>query len=288
MLSLTFQYPATSLNLPVNDLVSVTIPFKTWVYPGGEVQVRLLELPKPPAAARLFALLRNAQDFIELLMLTNAVKEAYLGVPIHLRCPYLPGARQDRVCSPGDAWALKVYAQQLNTQNYVSVEVLDPHSDVALELVDRIYPLDAAGLAAEVLKNTVAGQDAVPDWSKAVLIQPDHGAATRTAALAERLSIRVVGTGVKIRDSATGEITRVAIEKAPQCWPSAEDYISGKTVIIADDICDGGRTFIELAKVLRQYQPKAIVLYVSHGIFSKGLEVFDGYIDHVLTPYSFQ
>lgn len=281
MLKLTFQYPATT-NLLEEDYVNVNIPFKTWVYSGGEVQVRLLELPKPPAAARLLALLCNTQDFIELLMLTNAIKEAYLDTPIRLRCPYLPGARQDRVCSPGDAFALKVYAQLLNAQNYVSVEVLDPHSDVALKLVDRIYPLDAAGLAAEVLKNTVAGKNAVPDWSKAVLLQPDHGAAARTTTLAALLNIQVFGTAAKKRDPTTGEITGMEIQR---WW---EGGCKDHTLIIADDICDGGRTFIELAKVLRPYQPKAIVLYVSHGIFSKGLKVFDGYIDHVLTPYSFQ
>jgi ribose-phosphate pyrophosphokinase len=281
MLKLTFQYPATTTVLEEN-YVNVNVPFKTWVYSGGEVQVRLQELPKPPAAARLFALLCNTQDFIELLMLTNAIKEAYPDTPIRLRCPYLPGARQDRVCSPGDAFALKVYAQLLNAQNYVSVEVLDPHSDVALRLIDRIYPLDAAGLAADVLKNTVAGQNAVPDWSKAWLLQPDHGAAARTATLAALLNIQVFGTGAKKRDPTTGEITGMEIHK----WWLKE--CKGHTLIIADDICDGGRTFIELAKVLRPYQPKAIVLYVSHGIFSKGLGVFDGYIDHVLSPYSFQ
>jgi ribose-phosphate pyrophosphokinase len=281
MLKLTFQYPATT-NLLEENYVNVNVPFKTWVYSGGEVQVRLVELPKPPAAARLFALLCNPKDFIELLMLTNAIKEAYPGTPIHLRCPYLPGARQDRVCSPGDAFALKVFAQLLNAQEYASVEVLDPHSNVALELVDRIYPLDAAGLAADVLKNTVAGQNAVPDWSKAWLIQPDHGAAARTTALAALLNIQVFGTAAKKRDPTTGEITGMEIHK----WTLGE--CKGHTLIIADDICDGGRTFIELAKVLRRYQPKAIVLYVSHGIFSKGLAVFDGYIDHVLSSYSFQ
>lgn len=285
MLKVTFQYPATT-NLLEENYVNVNVPFKTWVYSGGEVQVRLVELPKPPAAARLFALLCNAQDFIELLMLTNAIKEACPGTPIHLRCPYLPGARQDRVCSPGDAFALKVYAQLLNTQEYASVEVLDPHSNVALELVDRIYPLDAAELAANVLKNTVAGQNAVPDWSKAWLIQPDHGAAARIAALADLLSIPVIATGVKIRDLTTGEITGIKVQKLLSDYPLSE--CKDHTLIIADDICDGGRTFIELAKVLSPYQPKAIVLYVSHGIFSKGLGVFDGYIDHVLTPYHFQ
>ena len=33
------------------------------------------------------------------------------------------------------------------------------------------------------------------------------------------------------------------------------------------DICDGGRTFIELAKVLKDNGAKRVTLYVTHGIF---------------------
>lgn len=288
MLKLTFHYPYCPLTNGAVDITSsksldLQIAFKTWVYSAGEVQVRLLNLPQPPAAATIFALLRSTKDFLELLMLTNAIREHYHKLPITLRCPYLPGARQDRVSSPGDAWALKVYAQALNTQNYTSVEVLDPHSEVALELVDRIYALDAQTVATQILKNTSAGQAAVSDWSKVALVAADKGGIARTRALAKKLRVPVMGYGEKNRDSATGEIVSTTLVAC-----GSPENFKDRTLIIADDICDGGRTFIELAKVLRPHQPKAIVLYVSHGIFSKGLEVFQGCIDHVLTPYSFQ
>ena len=39
-----------------------------------------------------------------------------------------------------------------------------------------------------------------------------------------------------------------------------------------DDICDGGRTFIECAKLLKAAGVGSMALYVSHGIFSKGLD----------------
>jgi ribose-phosphate pyrophosphokinase len=53
-------------------------------------------------------------------------------------------------------------------------------------------------------------------------------------------------------------------------------------VVIIDDICDGGRTFIELAKVLKgEYGVKHVTLIVTHGIFSAGMRVFDGLIDEI-------
>jgi len=41
--------------------------------------------------------------------------------------------------------------------------------------------------------------------------------------------------------------------------------------MIVDDICDGGATFILLAKELYAAGAKEVNLFVTHGIFSKGL-----------------
>ena len=66
------------------------------------------------------------------------------------------------------------------------------------------------------------------------------------------------------------------------------DYHLKKDVTIVDDISDGGRSFIELAAVLRKRNVGKIYLYVTHGIFSKGLDVlFEAGIDEVFTTNSF-
>ena len=41
-------------------------------------------------------------------------------------------------------------------------------------------------------------------------------------------------------------------------------------ILIVDDICDGGMTFIKVAEVLKNFGTKQIDLAVSHGLFSKG------------------
>ena len=56
----------------------------------------------------------------------------------------------------------------------------------------------------------------------------------------------------------------------------------------AYDICDGGGTFLGIASLLKQAVPSSpLGLYVTHGIFSKGLEVFNGLIDGVYTANPF-
>lgn len=63
--------------------------------------------------------------------------------------------------------------------------------------------------------------------------------------------------------------------------------LTDKTVMILDDICDGGRTFIEAVKHLREAGAKRVELYVTHGIFSKGVEnLLDNGIDHIYTTNS--
>jgi len=71
----------------------------------------------------------------------------------------------------------------------------------------------------------------------------------------------------------TGNILRTEI-------PVLDQHADIKYVIV-DDICDGGRTFIELAKAIKEGRPTAeVYLVVTHGIFSGGFydlnEVLDG------------
>jgi ribose-phosphate pyrophosphokinase len=62
--------------------------------------------------------------------------------------------------------------------------------------------------------------------------------------------------------------------------------------VIVDDICDGGRTFIEVAKAIRKNRPTPIYqdkifLVVSHGIFSNGLYELSKWVDGVWSTNSF-
>jgi ribose-phosphate pyrophosphokinase len=59
--------------------------------------------------------------------------------------------------------------------------------------------------------------------------------------------------------------------------------------IIIDDICDGGRTFVELAKAIKAGRPTAkIYLIVTHGIFSAGYDQLSEYVDRVYTTNSYK
>lgn len=61
-----------------------------------------------------------------------------------------------------------------------------------------------------------------------------------------------------------------------------------KDYIIIDDICDGGATFINIAKEIKKaYSCNHIYLIVTHGIFSKGFYELCDYFDGIYCTNSY-
>lgn len=237
------------------------IPHTTLKFPGGEVQVRLDHQTKNVYGSKretlLCANIRNSDDLMELLLLTDVVRrEGIKNVSLYM--PYIPYARQDRVCYPGESLSLKVFCDLINAQKYDKVTVWDAHSDVALALLNNVSHLK---LSTILFNNSVWFNDKV-------LISPDAGAMKKVGEAAKLLKAEMV-VAKKIRDPNTGEITGTDVDMAHLDRPR------GRKWLIVDDICDGGRTFIELAKRMNEMvSHNGIYLYVTHGIFSKGFDVF--------------
>lgn len=61
--------------------------------------------------------------------------------------------------------------------------------------------------------------------------------------------------------------------------------IQDKEVLILEEFYS--ESIVELAKALNAKGAKAVYLYVTHGIFSKGFEELNKYIDHIYTTNSF-
>lgn len=181
---------------------------------------------------------------------------------------FLPNARYDRHMFKGDAAALKVFANLVNAMEFDAVCALDTHSNVAENLFKCFYNLSQKEAAVHF------ASDPRIDF----LVAPDAGAAKKTEEAAKEVEKPYI-TMAKVRNLKTGEITGMRI---------LDDVdLTGKTVMILDDICDGGRTFIEAAKYLREAGAERVELYVTHGIFSKGVEnLLDNGIDHIYTTDS--
>ena len=249
------------------------IPFKSFIFSGGEVSVKLdlndtlIDTDKP---FLIRTDLTSSDKLIELAMIVDALRrEAGLKIKIGLDIPYLPYARQDRVCARGESLSLAVVAKFINSLDFETVRVHDVHSDVSLALIDRVENVEAASLVYKLWHQ-------FPEVKNAVLVAPDAGAIKKVLKVAQVTGLPMVRAD-KIRDVNTGAITETVVYS---------DHIRDKSFLIVDDICDGGRTFIELEKVLRPLTDAYVYLYVTHGIFSKGLEPL-GCFNKVYTAFPF-
>jgi ribose-phosphate pyrophosphokinase len=95
------------------------------------------------------------------------------------------------------------------------------------------------------------------------LVSPDAGAMKKIYAVSERTKISDIVVASKVRDVSTGKIVYTDV---PVTMTHAN-----KKFLIVDDICDGGRTFVEIAKNIHEkFTDANVYLIVTHGIFSAG------------------
>lgn len=189
---------------------------------------------------------------------------------IELIYPYLPYARQDRVMERFEPFSLKVFCNLLNSLNLDSVVVFDPHSDVGPALINNCRAIPQWEIANDVIPQGIL------DDQRIIYVSPDAGAYKKTHKLA--LDDSRICMGAKMRNGR-GEIVSTKVYSPVD--------LTGRDCLIVDDICDGGRTFIELSKALKKEGAARVMLYVTHGIFAKGFDELRQHIDHIYTTDSF-
>lgn len=253
--------------ITITDDRGRVLPYKTLVFSGGEVQVRVDKASYGTTTKiTITAYVSSANDLMEVFLAKDAVSRLDPFCSVDLVLPYLPYSRQDRVCYPGESFSLAVIARLLNSSGFTRVKTWDVHSVVASGLIVGFENVPAADFVSKIKFETLP-----------IVVAPDAGAVTRAAQCARALNTSVMHAQKK-RNPDTGAIVGIDFK---------ENHVGDRDFLIVDDICDGGRTFIELAKVLRQKTRGSVMLYVTHGIFSQGEAVFDSLIDKVYTANLF-
>lgn len=207
----------------------------------------------------------NEGQFLQLAQLLSLLEsvDTYTG-PRTLELTYLPYGRQDKEISNESTFALRTFASFLNILNFDRVIIHDPHSEIALKLIknsEAVYPVKLVETSAQLLAGEI------------VLCYPDKGAVTKYTKVYESL-YRPHIYGEKVRDQSTGNI--LSYQVVGECL--------GKNVLIVDDICDGGATFKILAKDLLAAGATQVNLFVTHGLFSRGVKtLLDSGITRIFT-----
>lgn len=227
------------------------------VFSAGEIH-----LTSPPVSPQLRADIHSSETLMKLF------GALHTGVPKILHIPYLPYGRADRYMpnAGGEVVGVKLLGDILNQFNLEKIYTLDAHSSASSLVINNLTNIPPYAIIKQALNN-LAG---------AYLVSPDAGAEKKIYSYAKMFGTPVL-RAYKTRDTKTGEITGIQfIDKPPK----------NAIFVVVDDICDGGKTFIELAKS-GGFKPQNSILCVSHGIFSKGLEELKKYYGEIFTSDSF-
>lgn len=235
-------------------------PIEVTKFPDGTSQVWKLRPEQLSLNSRVYWRFESEAEVMHLAQLAALFAES--GIRASLEIRYLPYARQDKAIANDRTFALRPFAQILNAMGWSAVTIRDPHSTEALRLISRsaavYYVAEAAAAFAECGCDTVCF--------------PDAGALSKYATMFD--AFRVVHAE-KVRDQATGAITGTKLH----------GDVHGARVLIVDDICDGGATFIALCRALLEAGAVFVGLFVSHGLFSKGISpLLESRIERIFTP----
>lgn len=191
----------------------------------------------------------NEAEIIQVLQLaTLCNRVSKHGFKAMLLVPFLPYGRQDKEVSNETTFALSVFLDVLNKSSlFARVATVDAHNTS----IEGLINISANNYLEGVIKLTE------PD----VVCFPDKGATTRGYFTNDLPSLHLD----KVRNQSTGEIEGLEYK--------GELDLTNQVVLIVDDICDGGRTFIEAAKLLYSKGALRVCLFTTHGIYSKGVQV---------------
>lgn len=273
-----------------NKILNLVYPDKSEIkfnknsYPDGQNNLVI----NPYSIAKIKTIIENSELSIQIksrlnnwldleIIIATVASLRKLGIKeIHLYTPYLLGARSDRQFENGsNSYLVDVLAPVLNSLNLESITVMDVHSDVASACIKNLKTLDNWKIVDFFFEHNLNDDGYL-------LVSPDAGALKKIYKITDKLAYKKdVIVCSKSRDEE-GKLTKTIVP--------INATMLGKDFIIIDDICDGGATFINIAKEIKKWDTtnsSKIYLIITHGIFSKGFEELSKYFDGIYCTNSY-
>lgn len=217
-------------------------------FPDGEISVQILDNVRGRDVFLFQSIAHDPNNYLmELLILIDAMKRAS-AKSITAVIPYFAYARQDRKDKPRVPITAKLVANLLSTSGASRILTMDLHAGQIQGFfdipVDNLYsrPLLAEAIEAEHLKNLV-------------VMAPDLGAIKKARSYANHLK----------GEFALVDKRRVSSEEV-EVYALIGD-VSGRDVLIVDDMCSTGATLVATAEACHKRGAKRIFGALTHGLF---------------------
>lgn len=186
------------------------------------------------------------EDITLLMFYKKYIDDIYPNSEKNLILKYIPYSRMDRKISPF-VFSLKYFCDFINDLNFNKVIVLDAHSNVSTALLKRCVELSIKPLV-----------DHVFSFEKNIdyVFYPDAGAMKRYSEADIIPKDFPYFYGNKRRNLKTGEIIDFSLVEKPN--------LQNKKVLIIDDLCSKGGTFLASAQKIKEEGASDVILYVTH------------------------
>lgn len=234
-------------------------------FPDGEVQITLGEFSRKDTI-QVRCRITNAEELFLIKQVFDILDRNEMVYDVFIS--YLMGMRMDRVMDFNRPFTLKIVADILRSSKAQSFDVLEPHSGRTVQLLGMHYEPWPS--------------DTIPqEMQHCQIVLPDAGAKERYE---PRFFYGFPEDTIfcsKVRDIETGRITSIQVDNP--------ERISGRPMLVIDDLCDGGGTFLGIAEAIRKVNPDAeINISVVHMVNPKGIENLSKTFNHVYFTNSYK
>jgi len=242
-------------------------PIEERRFQGGEFKFRPLDSVRGRTAIVLQSLAGSddvpvGERLLRLLFLLLGLRDAGASRRIVL-LPYLTFAREDRRTQPRDPVTSRYVAELLEAAGVEQLLTLDVHNPAALDNAFRI-PVDHLS-ALPMMVDHFAAQLGHEDLTVA---SPDIGGIKRAQLFSELLAVRLGRT-----------VSMAFIEKRRRndvlSGGTLAGDVSGKTVLLVDDLCATGETLIRAARACRDAGAAAVYVAVTHTPVTEGIDAVE-------------
>ena len=182
----------------------------------------------------------------------------YNGKPLSVIIPCLLDAQADRRFEKNQSHNLKLVLYQLARLNFENVTIFHPHNAEIVEaILNRVTILDNSYFIQQVISKIPVGLEDIGKDNHLILMSTDAGGFKPLMKLADKIQWKgetfSASKSRKYEDGKSKLIQQI----------DRQDF-KGKDVLIVDDICVNGGTFVGLAKMLRERNVGKLYLAISH------------------------
>lgn len=250
---------SNSIELAKQIAKNTKIPFANFekvVFADGEIKVSSNIVVRNKKVYIIFSGAKPVnENLMELFLFIDSLKRSS-AKEINVVLTYFPYARQDRKNKGRESIGAKAIADILERMGASKIIAVDLHNSS----IQAFFDIPTDNLKAQfVLAKALKKID-----EKFTVASPDHGGAVRARELAELISSTI----------------QIAIVDKRRTGPNKSEIhgvlgdVKNKNIVIIDDIIDTGGTIIKAADKLRELGAKKIIIAATHGLFSKGFEMF--------------